>query len=87
MSDIERTNLPATRPAPPPAIRDNPLMALRQAIMVLDDQRAALVERGDPFLPEGDVLPVCGDPCWEDGPKCQLAPGHPGHHHHMAVLL
>lgn len=47
MSDIERTNLPATRPAPPPAIRDNPLMALRQAIMVLDDQRAALVERGD----------------------------------------
>ena len=47
MSGIERANLPATRPAPPPAIRDNPLMALRQAIMVLDDQRAALAEAGD----------------------------------------
>lgn len=50
MSDIERVHLPARRPGPhaaPPAIRDNPLMALRQAIMVLDDQRAALAEAGD----------------------------------------
>ena len=26
------------------------------------------------------VLDVCGQPCWKDGPPCELAPGHPSAH-------
>ncbi len=48
MSDIERVvGTPYARSRVPEQVRQDPLMALRQAIMVLDDQRAALVELGD----------------------------------------